>query len=239
MSGDVAVTIPLTSGPKGGEKESMNQVDKERARAAIAEFLQALGLGHVAATDTPARVTDAFADELLSGYSVDIEAMIAEASESISSPHDPVLVDNLEVSTVCPHHLLVAQGKALVAYVPGERILGLGAVARLVDACSRRLIFQEQIAGAVTDALMTHLGAVGAFCRIQLHHACMGARGAHQPEAVVTTWAGRGALEDPSLLETILGRFLVEPEAESGPESEEGISRVHNLPPDEEDPEPA
>jgi GTP cyclohydrolase I len=200
-------------------------------------------LDHVSLTETPARVTDAFADELLSGYALDLPSLILEGSEEISSPHDPVLIDNIAVSTVCPHHMLVAQGKALVAYVPGPRILGLGAVARVVDACSRRLVFQEQIAGAVADALMNHLGAVGAFCRIQLSHACMGARGAHQADATVTTWAGRGALQDPSLLETVLGRFLVEP-APNGSESkvdedeEEEVSRVHNLPP-EEDPEPA
>ncbi len=219
----------------------MSKVDKERARAAIGEFLKALGLGQAALTDTPARVTDAFADELLRGYSVDVPKLIVEGSELVDGSHDPVLVDDLQVASVCPHHLLVAQGRALVAYVPGSRLLGLGAIAHLVDAFSRRLIFQEQIAGLVTDALMTHLGARGAFCRIQLNHACMGARGAHQAGASVTSWSGRGQLEDPALLETVLGRFLVEPDAPPGARSgsdDEDVSRVHNLPPDE-DPEPA
>ena len=222
----------------------MDEVDKERARRAIADFLEALGFAEAARSDTPSRVTDAFCDELLSGYRVDVAKLIAEGSEKVEDPHDPVLIDNLSVSTVCPHHLLVAQGKALVAYVPGERILGLGSVARLVQAFSQRLVFQEQIAGHVAEALMTHLGARGAFCRIQLNHACLAARGARETDAPVTSWAGRGTLRDPGLLETVLGRFLVEPDTNRGEslleeeDEEEDVSRVHNLPP-EEDPEPA
>lgn len=218
----------------------MIHVDKQRARRAIAEFLEALGLRGDGLADTPARVTDAFADELLCGYSVDIGELIRGASESLSGPSDPVLVENLNVATVCPHHLLVAQGKALVAYVPGARLLGLGGVAKLVDACSRRLIFQEQIAHSVTQALTEHLGAQGAFCRLQLNHACLGARGSHQADALVTTWSAVGALSDPSLLETVLGRFLVDQTRAPEPvdlDDADDVSRVHNLPPDT--PEPA
>lgn len=221
----------------------MKSVDKDRARRAMAEFLSALGLEGPELASTPARVTDAYADELLSGYGVDLAELIVQGSEPVLVPHDPILIDQLHVATVCPHHLLVAQGKALVAYIPGARILGLGAVARLVDACSRRLVFQEQIASHVADALMDHLGARGAFCRIQLNHACLGARGAQQTQAQVTTWAGRGDLKDPALLEMVLGRFLVEPDdvfaqAAGTDEEDNDVSRVHHFPPDQ-DPPPA
>jgi GTP cyclohydrolase I len=215
---------------------NMKQVDKPRARQAIAEFLQALGLWDETLKDTPARVTDAFVDELLAGHHINLADLIQSGSEAVRGPSDPVLIENLNVATVCPHHLLVAQGKALVAYVPGSRLLGLGTVAQLVDACSRRLVFQEQIAHQVTGALMQHLGAQGAFCRIQLSHACLGARGSHQAEAMVTTWSAVGKLSDPALLETVLGRFLVGPGQDEAvlphDDDDDGVSQVHNLPPE-------
>jgi len=211
----------------------MKQVDKPKARQAIADFLQALGLWGEDLKDTPARVTDAFVDELLAGHNIDLSDLIRSGSEVLRGPSDPVLVENLNVATVCPHHLLVAQGKALVAYIPGTKLLGLGTVAKLVDACSRRLIFQEQIAHHVTGALMEHLGAEGAFCRVQLSHACLGARGSHQADATVTTWSAVGKLSDPGILETVLGRFLVGPgQEETALDDDEDVSRVHNLPPE-------
>lgn len=213
----------------------MKQADKPRARQAIADFLQALGLWDEALKDTPARVTDAFVDELLSGHDINLADLIHSGSEVLHGPSDPVLIENLNVATVCPHHLLVAQGKALVAYIPGPKLLGLGTVAKLVDACSRRLIFQEQIAHQVTGALMQHLGAQGAFCRLQLSHACLGARGSHQADATVTTWSAAGKLSDPGILETVLGRFLVGPGQDEellAHDDDDDVSQVHNLPPE-------
>jgi len=184
------------------------KVDRARAEAAMAEFLKALGHDDTSLEETPARVTAAYADELLSGYSVDLKELILEGSEPVAQPADPVVLDGISLATVCPHHLLVASGKALVAYVPGERVLGLGTIARLVNACSRRLVLQEQIAQSVTRALLDYAGAQGAFCRLSLDHACLQTRGAHEPDARATTWSGLGTLQDPSDLELVLGRSL-------------------------------
>ncbi len=183
-------------------------VDRARAEAAIAEFLAALGQEGPNLVATPARVIAAFADELLVGDSIDIPDLIASGSELLSGPADPVVLDGLFTATVCPHHLLVAQGQALVAYQPGAKILGLGTVSRLMTACSRRLVLQEQIAQDVVGALMEHAGAQGAFCRLVLNHTCLQARGAEEHAAKTITWAGRGTLKDPRNLEAVLGRSL-------------------------------
>lgn len=213
----------------------------------MSEFLQALGLTGPELAETPARVTAAYADELLSGYGVDLRQLIVEGSDRILQPSDPVIVDGISTATVCPHHFLVAEGKALVAYVPGERVLGLGVVARVVNACSRRLALQEAIAAQVADALMEHAGALGAFCRLQFNHACLRTRGATQAGAEVITWAGRGSLQDPTLLETVLGRFITGPRDEGPLRSEsadpslsaedlaepappEEVSQIHEVP---------
>lgn len=183
-------------------------IDRSRAQAGIKEFLLALGHELPSVDATARRVTEAYADELLSGYGVDLSRLIEEGSESVVDALDPVILEGIELATVCPHHLLVARGHALVAYVPGGRVLGLGTLARLVNACSRRFMLQEQIASAVVDALMDRASARGAFCRIELDHACLQTRGALQSRALATSWASAGDLSDPSQLETILGRAL-------------------------------
>lgn len=183
-------------------------VDREAAEAAIAAFLRAMGQDGSELAGTPARVTAAFADELLVGDSMDVEALILEGSEQMAGESDPVLVDGIFTATVCPHHLLVAQGTSLVAYQPGARVLGLGTISRLVQACSRRLVLQEEIAQSIVGALMTHAGALGAFCRIELNHTCLQARGAEEHAAKTVTWSGLGSLSEPAHLEAVLGRTL-------------------------------
>lgn len=187
-------------------------VDRERARAAMAEFLRALGREEPEISATAERVTSAFVDELLSGYGVDVKQLIEQGSEPAHGS-DPVILDDIFTATVCPHHLLVARGRALLAYEPGARVLGLGTISRLVDVCSRKMVLQEEIAGSITAALMDYAGARGAFCRIVLDHACLQTRGALQPTARAVTFSGAGSLRDPKTLESILGRKLTEVES--------------------------
>ncbi len=181
-------------------------VDREAARGAVRAFLRALGHDPAAnpeLADTPARVTAAFADELLAGYEVEIGDLIVNGSEPIAeSPERPglVMVRDLAVAAVCPHHLTTSLGRAAVCYLPGRRLLGLGTLAKLVDAVSRRLIFQETIGTRVVDALMGHGQARGAFCMLGLTHGCLCARGARQPGATVHTSAAAGVLADPGSL---------------------------------------
>ncbi|HSC85642.1 MAG TPA: GTP cyclohydrolase I [Polyangiaceae bacterium] len=191
---------------------ALGPFDRGRAEAAVRELLLALGFDpdrEPELLDTPARVATAYGQELLRGYSVDLAGTIARGSEPIEGPWpDAIVVDGIQVVTVCPHHLMTGEGQALVAYLPGERLLGLGTVAKVVDAVSRRLVLQERIAGDVVDALMNHAGARGAFCRVHLRHACLRARGPEQHSAEAISFAGRGAFEDPANLELLLGRRL-------------------------------
>ncbi len=188
----------------------MTPPDKERAARAIEEFLRALGHEPTseALRDTPRRVSDAYADELLAGYAVDVPNLLAEGGDEVSRELDPIVLAGLSVVSVCPHHLLPAEGDALVAYLPGKRVLGLGVVARLVDAFSRRLVLQEEIAGGIADALIAHAGARGAFVRIHLRHACLRLRGPEQHAAVATTFAARGVFSEPEVLSAYAPHFF-------------------------------
>src|SRR5262245_33156687 len=124
-------------------------VDRAAARQAIADFLRALGRDpdeHAELEKTPERVVSAFADELLSGYDVDLEQLLADGAAVEPMPGSGVVVvRGVQIATVCPHHLLPALGSATIAYVPGSRVLGLGTLSRLVDAFARRLTLQERI----------------------------------------------------------------------------------------------
>lgn len=190
-------------------------VNREAARAAIRDFLVALGHDperERELSETAQRVTDAYADELLSGYGVDVAELLRHGSSELAqgAGADPVVLDELSVVTVCPHHLLVAEGRATVAYVPGTRVVGFGTVARLVDAQSRRLTLQESIAPAIADALMEHAGARGACVRLVLNHACLRSRGPVQSNARAISLCARGSLEDPARWEPLLRASGVE-----------------------------
>ncbi|MBN2192776.1 MAG: GTP cyclohydrolase I [Polyangiaceae bacterium] len=174
-------------------------VDRAAAACALADFLRALG--HDPSQDpelasTPARVTAAFADELLAGYAVDIGDLIRSGTCARTGrvADDPVTVQGIHVTTICPHHLLPAHGAATVTYLPGDAFLGIGVIARLVDALARRLTLQEAVARNVVDALMDSAGARGAYCRIELTHTCLTCRGARQTNARVVVTARAGAL---------------------------------------------
>jgi GTP cyclohydrolase I len=140
-------------------------------------------------------VTEAFERELLAGYAVDVAALLAAESRAVARDgmRGLVAVGGIEVATVCPHHLLPGMGRATVAYLPGERLVGIGAIARTVDAFARRLTLQESIGEQVVRALVEHAGARGAYCRLELRHACLSARGARQGGASVTTVARAGS----------------------------------------------
>lgn len=172
--------------------------DPDRARAAIAEFLRAFGFdpaNEPTLAETPQRVVDAWEKELLAGYSVDVLSLLRTESLPCRGRRGLVIARKISVSTLCPHHLLPAQGWATVAYLPGERMLGFGTLARLVDACARRLELQENITARVVELLMEGIGAKGAYCRMQLAHACMRIRGARQVDAWVETHQAAGDLE--------------------------------------------
>lgn len=189
-------------------------VDRAAAARAIRDFLRALGFDpeqHADLAETPQRVTEAFADDLLSGHGVNVPELLAKGSceSPPSMKSGPVAVSEIRVATVCPHHLLPALGVAHVVYLPGASLLGVGTISALVDAFARRLSLQEAIGENVVTALMQHAGARGAYCELLLEHSCLRARGERQAEALVRSSARAGALAGRDALSEIalaLGR---------------------------------
>jgi GTP cyclohydrolase I len=181
-------------------------MDREGAARAIEAFLTALG--HDPAREpelvgTPERVAAAWADELLEGYGVDVDALLSQNVFAGSS--ELVVVRDIPVSTTCPHHLMPSTGSAVVAYAPDEHLVGVGTLARLVDAFARRLALQEQIGERIVSAVQKHLAPRWAACRIVLTHACMTARGERSHSARVETLALSGGEIDDAAVYAAVG----------------------------------
>ncbi len=175
-------------------------IDREAAARAIEDFLRALGHepeGELAGTGE--RVADAWADDLLEGEAIDAAAVLREGSIAIDADGAGlVVVRDLAVTTMCPHHLLPAMGTGLVAYMPGDRVAGIGTIAHVLDALSRRLTLQERIGADVAAMLVRELGARGALCKLALTHSCLSARGERKSGAIVETLAVAGSFATAS-----------------------------------------
>jgi GTP cyclohydrolase I len=175
-------------------------VDRRAAARAIEDFLRALGhepTGDLA--ETGQRVADAWADDLLKGHSIDAASVLrAGAIDVAEGPGGLVVIRDVAITTVCPHHLLPAYGTGTVAYLPRARLAGIGTIAQVLDALARRLSLQEQISASVADLIVRELGARGALCRLVLTHTCLVSRGERQAQAVVETVATAGTFAEPT-----------------------------------------
>lgn len=173
-------------------------MDRDGLRAAVAAFLKAAGVDpadpHL--QDTPARVADAWADELIAGYEADPAEILAGFDQAGPSSDGAVIVTGVHYVSVCPHHLLPYQGVAHLAYVPGGREVGFSKLVRLVEALGARLVLQEDLGRSLAEALVTHLGARGAAVTLEAQQMCMALRGVRRHQARVTTTARLGVFED-------------------------------------------
>jgi GTP cyclohydrolase I len=181
-------------------------MDREAAARAIEAFLRALGRDPEREPElagTAERVALAWADELLEGYGTDVDALLSQ--NVFAGTSELVVVRDIPVATTCPHHLMPSAGLATVAFAPEEHLVGVGTVARVVDAFARRLAMQEQIGERVVAALQKHLAPRWAACRIVLAHACMTARGERAHGSRVETLALAGGEVDESIVYAVVG----------------------------------
>lgn len=169
-------------------------VDVTRAEAAVRELLAALGEDpdRDGLRDTPRRVARMYG-ELFRGLTEDPARHLAR---TFDEPHEElVALRNIAFASLCEHHLLPFIGRVHVAYLPGDRIVGLSKLARTVEAFARRPQVQERLTSQIADALMQHLHARGALVVVEARHMCMQIRGVNKPDSVMVTSAVRGSLK--------------------------------------------
>ena len=145
---------------------------------------------------TPSRVIDSY-EEIFSGYSGD--AMdILDSTFNAEGYDGIVLLRDIEFHSTCEHHLQPFSGRAHIAYIPIDRIVGISKLARLLDMHAKRLQNQERITKGVTDDLMSYLEPKGCAAIIEAQHGCMRCRGVRKQNSVMTTSSMRGAFFDKS-----------------------------------------
>lgn len=141
--------------------------------------------------DTPVRVAKAM-QFLTHGYDIDPVEIIRSATFT-EKYSQMVLVKDIEVYSMCEHHMIPFIGKAHVAYIPNGKIMGLSKVARVVDAFARRLQVQERLTMQIKDAIHTALNPLGVAVVIEAKHLCMAMRGVEKQDSVTTTSDFTGA----------------------------------------------
>jgi GTP cyclohydrolase IA len=171
-------------------------VDLARIEKAVREILIALGEDpdREGLTRTPARVARAYA-ELFAGLRVDPAQVLKTAFEA--NHEELVLVRDIEVFSLCEHHLLPFRGVAHIGYIPGEhgRITGLSKLARLVEVFARRPQVQERLTSQVADLLMEKLDPRGVIAVLECEHMCMAMRGIQKAGSKTITSAVRGVFQ--------------------------------------------
>lgn len=178
-------------------EQKVGVFDFDRAQAAVRELLISVGENpdREGLLDTPARVARAYA-EMFGGLFESPEDVLDTTFDL--GHQELVLVKDIEVQSVCEHHLLPFHGVAHVGYIPGEdgRITGLSKLARLVEVFARRPQVQERLTSQVADSLMAILRPAGAIVVIEAEHMCMSMRGVRKPSSRTVTSAVRGALNN-------------------------------------------
>jgi GTP cyclohydrolase I len=152
--------------------------------------------------DTPLRVAKSI-QFLTYGYDIDPSNILTKAKFK-EEYKQMVIVKDIEIYSICEHHMIPFFGKAHVAYIPNGYITGLSKIARVVDAFSRRLQVQERLTTQIRDCIQQALNPLGVAVVIEAKHLCMIMRGIQKQNSVTTTSAFTGAfLKDPTREEFI------------------------------------
>jgi GTP cyclohydrolase I len=179
-------------------------VDRERVAALVRELLEAIGEDpdRPGLRLTPQRVSDAYA-EFFSGVGADAAAplahtiSVARGPAPDTLPSGAVMLRDIRFRSVCEHHLLPFRGHAHIAYLPGEQVVGLGALPKVVDVMSSRPQVQERLGEQIADVIAASLDTRGVLVVLDASHECVTMRSGQQSDASTVTIAARGELADP------------------------------------------
>lgn len=176
--------------------EQYNTAEVERIASFYPDILKALGEDPTreGLVKTPERVAKAL-QFLTHGYNIDAASVLKGAmfEEDYSQM---VVVKDIEVYSLCEHHMLPFFGKAHIAYIPNGHIVGLSKIPRIVDAFSRRLQVQERLTNEIRDCIQNTLNPAGVAVVLECQHMCMAMRGVQKQNSVTTTSAFTGEFQN-------------------------------------------
>ena len=172
---------------------------REEAEAAVRTLIAYAGdnPAREGVLDTPKRVIDAY-EELYQGYRECPAEVLDRTFSETAGYEDFVLVKDIGFNSHCEHHMMPFYGKAHVAYMPTDRVVGLSKLARLVDVYAKRLQTQEHMTSQVATAIEEVLRPRGVAVMMEAEHMCMSLRGVTKPGALTVTTHFTGAFKDAS-----------------------------------------
>jgi GTP cyclohydrolase IA len=170
---------------------------RREAQAAIRTLIRWAGddPGREGLRDTPARVARAY-EEWFSGYGVDPDEMLRRTFEEVDGYDEMVVLRDVPFESCCEHHLAPIIGKAHIAYLPRQRVVGISKLARLLEVYAKRLQIQEKMTAQIANALDRVLRPRGVGVVIEAQHQCMTTRGVHKPGVALVTSRMLGAFRD-------------------------------------------
>ena len=186
-----------------------NNVSEKEAEEAFITILTWLGedANREGLLETPKRVMKAY-KEYFSGYKVDPNKILDKTFGDVDGYDDMVIQKNISIQSHCEHHMAPIIGKAHVAYIPKERVVGLSKLARVVEVFSKRLQTQERLTMQVAKTLMESLDAKGVAVTIDSTHQCMTMRGIKKEHASTVTNYYLGQFKDDLSFQNRYLRFI-------------------------------
>ncbi len=200
-----AVTRPIKIKQEQPDEAHPAVASVEKMAAHYSEVLSGLGedVDREGLVDTPTRAVKAL-KYLTRGYTMDLEEIVNNALFT-SDNDEMVLLKDVELYSLCEHHVLPVIGKAHVAYLPNGRVIGLSKIARIVDMFAARLQIQENMTRQIATTLMDVTQARGVAVVVEARHMCMTMRGIEKQHSSMTTSVMLGAFrEDPRTREEFL-----------------------------------
>lgn len=172
------------------EKEfiPLTQENQKNIEASVYNILQEIGEqpNREGLLDTPKRVAKAY-DFLTSGYRQNLDEVVNKAIFNDANENGMVIVQDIEIYSMCEHHILPFYGKAHVAYLPEKKVIGISKIPRIVDMFSRRLQIQERLTSEIANALQEVLQPRGVAVVIEARHMCMMMRGVEKQNSFLST----------------------------------------------------
>jgi GTP cyclohydrolase I len=189
-----------------GDNDEVIRPSREQALEAVRTLLAWAGDNpdRPGLIDTPKRVVDAYG-EWFDGYDADAAKELSRTFEDVQGYEDMVLLRDIEVESHCEHHMAPFIGKAYVAYIPNEKVVGISKLARVVEIYSRRLQTQEVLTNQIADAIESNLQPQGVAILIDAEHQCMTTRGVHHRHVSTITTRFTGVFKSDAALKD---RFL-------------------------------